>query len=355
MDEVRKLLNHLPMEVSRQITDPDRVTEIVLDLGRPLQIRYGKTKTVIEKVIITSRTLASVINRISEFGPDNRSGIDGTLHRISRITNRKGEVVGLTCRIGKPYYGAIDSIKDFLDQGKNILLLGAPGQGKTTKLRDIARYLSTERNKNVVIVDTSNEIAGDGDILHEAVGDARRLQVPFNRNQHEVMIEAVENHAPDVIIIDEISTAQEADAARTIAQRGVQLIATAHGKKIEDLMKNPPLNRLIGGIKTVTISDDEAARRGTSKLISEREVEPTFDIVIEIVNYTDLAIHINIAETVDAILAGGYVRAEERRMDAQGTVINIPGKLTAPIKEKPEKPRGSLRPKANGRLRRNGS
>lgn len=332
-NDVQLLLDILPTEIVRRIEHPDNLVEIVLDIGRPLELRYNYgDMELYEDFIITDRIIKEVVKQLSLFGPDNRAGIDGTLHRISRIQNRHLETIGLTCRVGKPFYGSIDLLKDLLDDGHNILLLGSPGIGKTTKLRDAARYLSTEAKKRVVIVDTSNEIAGDGDIAHSAVGRARRLQVPFERTQHTVMIEAVENHTPEVIIIDEISASQEAQAARTIAQRGVQLIATAHGKKLEDLLNNPPLSDLVGGVNIVTLSDDVAKHRGlNSKTIQERKTDPTFDVVIELLSYDEIAIHGDIKDAVDAILAGGYCRAEERRVLGGEVRVVLSSKVSLPI------------------------
>jgi len=149
--------------------------------------------------------------------------------------------------------------------------MGKPGVGKTTLLREVARLLSVDYQKRVIVVDTSNEIAGDGDVPHPAIGLARRMQVPVPEQQHDVMIEAVENHMPEVIIVDEIGRKEEVDAARTIAERGVQLIATAHGNTLENILVNPTLSDLVGGVQVVTLSDEEAHRRGTQKTILERK------------------------------------------------------------------------------------
>lgn len=336
-NDVQLLLDILPQEICERIENPDTLVEIVLDLGRPLELRYSSGEVEIyEDYYITEPVLDQITNKLSSFGPDNRAGIDGTLHRISRIQNRHLKTIGLTCRVGKPFYGSVDLLKDLLDNGHNILLLGSPGIGKTTKLRDAARYLSTEGRKRVVIVDTSNEIAGDGNVTHIAVGRSRRLQVPYERNQHIVMIEAVENHTPQVIVIDEISAIQEAQAARTIAQRGVQLIATAHGKKLEDLLNNPPLADLIGGINVVTLSDDLAKQRGlTSKTVQERKTDPTFDVVVELLSYDEIAVHTNVKEAVDALLLGGFCRAEERRILGGEMKVVMPAKISFPVKAEP--------------------
>lgn len=332
MDDVQLMLDILPAQVRNSISDPDDLVEIILDLGRELELRYNDGAIELnENLIITEDTISYVTKQLSPFGQDNRAGIDGTLHRISRILNRNNECVGLTCRVGKPFYGAVDLIKDLLDDGLNILLLGKPGAGKSTLLRDAARYLSNDFKK-VIIVDTSNEIAGDGKTSHPAVGRARRLQVPFDKTQHLIMIEAVENHTPEIIIIDEISTSQETLAARTIAQRGVQLIATAHGKKLEDLISNPPLVDLLGGINTVTLSDELTKQRGLpNKTVQERKTEPTFDVVVEIVSFDEIIVHTDIRGATDALLSGGECRGEMRRVIDGKVRILAPSKIALPL------------------------
>jgi stage III sporulation protein AA len=317
--EVERLLAILPAEY-RDIDTTDLI-EIVADLGRPLEFRYTTGYTFVEDEIVTDAFIQSVVAGVSRFAPDNRAGISGTLHRISRIIDREGNIVGLTCRVGRPHIGTVEIIKDLISEGHNILLIGEPGCGKTTKLRDIARYLANELKLRVVIVDTSNEIAGDGQVPHPAVGRARRMQVPFNRDQHQIMIEAVENHMPETIIIDEISTAQEAMACRTIAQRGVQLIATAHGRTIDDIIKNPPLMNLIGGVQTVCLSDSQAAARGTAKSVRERQFPATFTAIVEIEEFNRVRCHRNIDAAVDASLNGGAAVGELRILTTDGRMI----------------------------------
>ena len=267
-DNLSQLLEALPPAIRAYFdkeTRTDDLLEIVLDLGRLPEARYQDRAVELSEFPITNEDIEYVVGRVGSFGKDNRAGIERTLHRISAIRNRQGKVIGLTCRIGRAVYGTIDIIQDVVESGKSILMLGRPGRGKTTKLREVARILSDELRKRVVIVDTSNEIAGDGDIPHPAIGRARRMQVEVPEAQHHVMIEAVENHMPEVIVIDEIGTEQEAFAARTIAERGVQLVGTAHGNSLENLIMNPTLSDLVGGIQAVTLSDDEAKRRGTQK------------------------------------------------------------------------------------------
>src|SRR4051812_42221289 len=289
-----------------------------MDLGRRPEGRFPDAEVALLDREVTEADIAFVIDHIGSFGDDNRAGIERTLHRISAIRNRNGKVVGLTLRVGRAVYGTIEIINDFVDTGKSILIMGRPGIGKTTMLREAARVLADDLGKRVVVVDTSNEIAGDGDIAHPAIGKARRMQVRTPSLQHEVMIEAVENHMPQVIVIDEIGTELEAQAARTIAERGVQLIGTAHGNNLDNLMLNPTLSDLIGGIQSVTLGDEEARRRRTQKSVLERKAPPTFDVIIEIQDRERVTVHSDVAETVDSLLRGDAVAPELRWRDEEG-------------------------------------
>lgn len=324
-DNLSQLLEILPPLLRAALEREDTLEgliEIVLDLGRDAESRFSDGRVVYlrEGIPVTNEDIEYVTARVGAFGKDNRAGIERTLHRISAIRNRQGKVIGLTCRIGRAVYGTIDIVRDIVESGKSILMLGRPGRGKTTKLREMARVLSDEFKKRVVIVDTSNEIAGDGDIPHPAIGRARRMQVATPDHQHAVMIEAVENHMPEVIVIDEIGVEEEALAARTIAERGVQLIATAHGNSLENLLMNPTMSDMVGGIQAVTLSDEEAKKRGTQKTVLERKAPPTFDIVIEIMEVDKLAIHHDVQHTVDRMLRGGQPRPEIRIRNAAGEV-----------------------------------
>ena len=316
--DLTKLIEILPPKIKRNIYDGllDDAIEIVLDIGRLPEVRIGNGK--IEYLgtdTVTSDDIDYITSKIPEFTNDNRSGIAGTLHRISAIRNRQGKIIGLTCRIGRVITGTIACIKDFVMQNKSILFLGRPGVGKTTKLREISRLVADELGKRVVVVDTSNEIAGDGDVAHPAIGKARRMQVPQPEMQKDIMIEAVENHTPEVIVVDEIGTELEVAAARTIAERGVMLIATAHGNTLDNLIKNPAMSDLVGGVSSVTLGDEEAKHRGSQKTVLEREKQPTFDIVIEIIDRNTLAVYKNTAEAVDCILRGWPVTPEIRKVD----------------------------------------
>lgn len=322
-DGLPQFLDILPPVIRERLQasgELDSLIEVVLDYGRPAEVRYRHAVERFEGVIISEHDIEFVVKSVGEFSLDNRAGIERTLHRISCIRNRTQKVVGLTCRVGRALEGTIDIIDDIVRSGKSILFLGRPGIGKTTKLREVARVLADEVGKRVIIVDTSNEIAGDGDVPHPAIGHARRMQVRNPLDQHGVMIEAVENHMPEVIVIDEIGTEAESGAARTIAERGVQLIATAHGQTLENLMLNPTLCDLIGGIQAVTLSDDEARRRGTQKTVLERKAPPTFDVVIELVDYDRLAVHGSVMKTVDNILRGLPPRPEIRVRTESGKV-----------------------------------
>jgi stage III sporulation protein SpoIIIAA len=321
-DDLDALLGVLPgdiVEAVHKANDYDNLLEIILDLGRVPTARYVQGETVLIKKEITRAELDHVVERIGEFDADNRAGLERTLHRISCLRNRRGHIVGLTCRVGRAVYGTVDIIQDIVESGRSLLILGRPGVGKTTLLREAARILA--ESKRVIVVDTSNEIGGDGDVPHPAVGKARRMQVREPMLQHEVMIEAVENHNPEVIVIDEIGRELEAAAARTIAERGVQLIGTAHGQTIDNLLLNPTLSDLIGGIEAVTLSDEEARRRGTQKTVLERRSPPTFDVLVEIQTRDRFAVHMDIAASVDSLLRGYPLPPEIRSRDAQGKIL----------------------------------
>ncbi len=320
-DDLDRLLTVLPEAVAEALKrDPDRdqLLEVVLDLGRVPEARYPGRALNLGQETVQRRDLAAVVQRLGVFGGDNRAGIERTLHRISAIRNRSGEIVGLTCRVGRAVFGTVVMVRDLLDSGQSLLLMGRPGVGKTTALREIARVLADELEKRVVVIDTSNEIAGDGDIPHPAIGRARRMQVARPELQHQVMIEAVENHMPEVIVIDEIGTELEAQAARTIAERGVMLVATAHGNALTNLIKNPTLADLVGGIQSVTLGDEEARRRRTQKTVLERAAEPTFPLAVEMHSRQRWLVHGDVAATVDALLRGQPARPQVRQLADDG-------------------------------------
>ncbi|AFZ29443.1 R3H domain-containing nucleic acid-binding protein [Gloeocapsa sp. BRSZ] len=322
-DDLQKLLDILPLEIRQALEyHPlrDSLVEVVMDLGRLPEARFPNQAEYLSDTPISQEQLNECIQRVGEFGGDNRAGIEKTLHRISAIRNRTGKIIGLTCRVGRAVYGTIGMIRDLVETGRSILMLGRPGVGKTTALREIARVLADELNKRVVIIDTSNEIAGDGDVAHPAIGRARRMQVARPELQHQVMIEAVENHMPEVIVIDEIGTELEAMAARTIAERGVQLVGTAHGNQIENLIKNPTLSDLVGGIQAVTLGDDEARRRRSQKTVLERKAPPTFEIAVEMLERQRWVVHESVADTVDSLLRGHQPSPQVRTVDDAGKV-----------------------------------
>jgi stage III sporulation protein SpoIIIAA len=320
-DDLQALLGVLPPAITQAAVhadDSDNLLEVILDLGRLPTARFVDRELVLVQTEVTRADIDYVVERIGTFDADNRAGLERTLHRISAIRNRRSHIVGLTCRVGRAVYGTTDIIKDLIESGKSLLILGRPGVGKTTMLREAARILAD--SKRVVIVDTSNEIGGDGDVPHPAVGRARRMQVAMPSLQHEVMIEAVENHNPEAIVIDEIGRELEAAAARTIAERGVQLIGTAHGNTLENLLLNPTLSDLVGGIESVTLSDEEARRRGTQKTVLERRSPPTFDVLIEIQTRDRVAVHPDVAASVDALLRGYPLPPEIRARDEHGKI-----------------------------------
>ncbi len=331
-DDIHALIDIFPKRVADALNaygEADKLLEVVMDVGRTPFARYTNGELPLLEEEVTYEDIDAVVEKIGAFDLDNRAGMERTLHRISAIRNRKGRIIGLTCRVGRAVFGTLDIIADFIESGKSLLILGKPGIGKTTMLREAARVLSEK--KRVVIVDTSNEIGGDGDVPHPAVGRARRLQVAQPALQHEVMIEAVENHNPEVIIIDEIGRESEAQAARTIAERGVQLIGTAHGQTIGNLLMNPTLSDLIGGIESVTLSDEEAKRRGTQKVVLERRSPPTFDVLIEIKQRNQVVVYQDVAEAVDALVRGMELQPELRTKNAKGTIVRE--KAPAPVLE----------------------
>ena len=335
-DDLDRLIALLPDAVQVELASEacrQQLLEVVLDLGRVPEARYPGRAKALGEDCLSRDDLQATVARLGRFGADNRAGIERTLHRISAIRNRQGEVVGLTCRVGRAVFGTVAMVRDLLDDGRSLLLMGRPGVGKTTALREIARVLADELERRVIVIDTSNEIAGDGDIPHPAIGRARRMQVVRPELQHQVMIEAVENHMPEVIVIDEIGTELEAQAARTIAERGVMLVATAHGNALANLIKNPTLCDLVGGIQSVTLGDEEARRRRSQKTVLERAAEPTFPVAVEIHNRDRWAVHTDVATTVDQLLRGQQPRVQQRELTAAGTVQLVD----------PPEPKGPLR------------
>ena len=323
VDNLEAFIEIFPAEIAAALgerKDIGDLLEVVLDLGRPPEARFPSEQVSLSDIEVTHDQIAHVVDHVGHFGDDNRAGIERTLHRISVLRNRAGEPVGLTCRVGRAVYGSVRLIEDLVRSGKSVLILGRPGVGKTTILRETARVLADEADKRVVVVDTSNEIAGDGDVPHPAIGRARRMQVANTSLQHDVMIEGVENHMPEVIVIDEMSTELEALAARTIAERGVQLVATAHGNTLSNVVSNPTLSDLVGGTQTVTLGDIEARRRRTQKTVLERKHDPTFDIVVEIRERNVVTVHPEVGIAVDRMLRGISIPQEERRLQPDGSV-----------------------------------
>ena len=323
-DDLPQLLEVLPESIRGKLTNhpnQDKLIEVIMDLGRPPEARFSDAVEYLSEAVVTKADLEYCVGRVGHFGGDNRAGLEKTLHRISAMRNRAGEIIGLTCRVGRAVFGTISMIRDLVETGESILMLGRPGVGKTTALREIARVLADDLMKRVVIIDTSNEIAGDGDIPHPAIGRARRMQVAKPELQHQVMIEAVENHMPEVIVIDEIGTELEALAARTIAERGVQLVGTAHGNRLENLIKNPTLSDLVGGIQSVTLGDDEARRRGSQKSVLERKAPPTFDIAVEMLERQRWVVHEDVSDTVDYLLRGRVPGQQVRELDENNKVV----------------------------------
>ena len=352
-DDLDRLLEVLPQPVREALEPPEareQLLEVVLDLGRIPEARYPGRAVNLGEAVVERTDLAAVVEQLGAFGGDNRAGIERTLHRISAIRNRTGTIVGLTCRVGRAVFGTVAMVRDLMDSGQSLLLMGRPGVGKTTALREIARVLADELGKRVVVIDTSNEIAGDGDIPHPAIGRARRMQVARPEQQHQVMIEAVENHMPEVIVIDEIGTELEAQAARTIAERGVMLVATAHGNELANLVKNPTLSDLVGGIESVTLGDEEARRRRSQKTVLERAAEPTFPLAVEMHSRHRWLVHRDVARTVDLLLRGQLPRPQVRELDSDGRLrledSPAPQPQAAARPRQPQRPQSPRRPAA---------
>ncbi|MDY7014307.1 MAG: R3H domain-containing nucleic acid-binding protein [Cyanobacteriota bacterium] len=333
-DDLNRLVDIFPDNIRQKLEEhssKDSLVEVVMDLGRLPEVRFPEGAQYLSQTPVSKQDLDYTIERVGSFSGDNRAGIERTLHRISALRNRQGEIIGLTCRVGRAIFGTIETIRDLVETGKSLLLLGRPGVGKTTALREIARVLADEFDKRVVIIDTSNEIAGDGDIPHPAIGRARRMQVARPELQHQVMIEAVENHMPEAIVIDEIGTELEALAARTIAERGVQLVGTAHGNQIENLIKNPTLSDLVGGIQAVTLGDEEARRRGSQKTVLERKAPPTFEVAVEMLERQSWVVHPDVAQTVDLLLRGQEPQPQVRTMTETGEITITQQRETRPL------------------------
>lgn len=321
--DLEKLIQILPSYIKENIQNhrnKTRLLEIIIDIGRRPEGRFLYGTEYLSDKIVSWQDLDYALKRLGTFTNENRAGIKQTLHRISCIKNRQGVIVGLTYRIGRCIIGSLSIIRDLLESTSSLLILGKPGIGKTTLIREISRVLSDEGQKRVVIIDTANEIAGDSDIPHIGIGRARRMQVSKSENQHHVMKEAIENHMPQVIIVDEIGTELEALTARTMAEKGVQFIGTAHGNSLENLIKNPVLSELIGGIQSVTLSDDEARRRGTQKTVLERKTLPAFQVAIELNDKNFWTIHETLEDSIDNFLQGLQPKLQTRTINNQGNI-----------------------------------
>jgi hypothetical protein len=336
-NNLEKMLSIFPDRIkSTLLKHPEKLKliEITIDLGKIPQARFFSHYEYVSSTAINNSEISKIINSLTKFNNDNRTGINKTLHRISCIKNKDGIIVGLTCRIGRNISGGITIIRDLLETKKSILLLGQPGSGKTTIIREIANILSSENDKRVIVIDNANEIGGGNDITHNGIGYSRRMQVETNKVPEKTMIEAVENHTPEVIIIDEIGTQREAETTQTIAERGVQLIATAHGYFLLNLLKNPTLSQLVGGLEYVTLGDEEAKKRNSKKTIIERKGLSTFEIIIELKANNFCVIYENSELAIDRILKGRNPRFQVRNYSNKKKIKIISNSLNLTYKNK---------------------
>jgi len=312
-EELDALFNILPTAIASAIRErpADSLVDIVLDLGRVPKVHVEEeTKDGRRRIkahalplpLVTEVDIQTVLGGIGTLSADNRAGIPHTLHRVSALRARDGSVIGFTMRVGRVVYGSLKLMGDIVSSGKSVLLVGAPGVGKTTVLREMARVLSDEYHKRVMVVDTSNEIAGDARIPHSGIGSARRIEVPTPNKQALVMLEAVQNHTPEVIIVDEIGSRDEVVSMQAIAHRGVRLVATVHGTSLWQVVNNPSVCALIGGVHPVILSDAEAKLRESKKTVMQRQHPPVYDVAIEITSRSSWVVYPDVAVAVDNML-----------------------------------------------------
>lgn len=334
--EAENLLALLPPEfqLDNHVNRAD-LMEVVLDIGRrPFAWVNGERHflgTHNDGLVVSRQHLDDIVRPL-HFGADNRAGINGSLHRISAVRNRDDDIVGLTLRVGRYIAGNSIMIADILAgmPHASILICGEPGSGKTSIIRDAARFLA-ERN-SLLIIDTSCEIGGSGDVPHHCIGLSRRMQVKSVKDQAQVMVECVQNHTPAVMVIDEIGRKAEVQAALTCKERGVRIIASAHGN-MPGLVRNQALCDLVGGIEAVTVGDttarQEAKRRRkkmASKIQAQRRGPPIFDVIIEVKRGVLHEWHIvsKSADAVDSILRDGTYNAQVRtRQDSGSSTIRV--------------------------------
>ncbi|EPY22109.1 R3H domain-containing protein [Strigomonas culicis] len=306
--ETQHLLSLLPAALREALVQhPDfalsTVEEFFVHVGQDVEVRGDDW--VVRLPPPSLDDLHQLLARVGRFGADGRGCVPGTAHRVSVWRGRRGESLGVTLRVGRYVPNAAKALLPLALQG-SVLILSKAGKGKTTLLRDLSSSLAHEASMpRVTVVDTSNEIGGDGPLPMAFLGRCRRLQVARREDQGRSMIEVIQNHSPEFLVVDELANAEEADAAWSIAQRGVNLVGTCHGERLADLLQNRALNLLVGGAAHAFLSNEERRLRNkTKKTILERPHVSPFDFVVELHTRSKGHLYHDVNRAVDLLLDG---------------------------------------------------